>query len=104
MIYSGRCSSPLIIPGRCPSLQLLLSLGLTSRHLRNPWDSQSIRFIFGIDAMANLKDLAEHLDDLEYSELERPPRYTIRTVPRQARERRKERVVAGRQFDTLKLV
>src|SRR5512135_3609066 len=36
MIYSGRCSSPLIIPGRCPSLQLLLSLGLTSRHLRNP--------------------------------------------------------------------
>src|SRR5512135_1808570 len=43
MIYSGRCSSPLIIPGRCPSLQLLLSLGLTSRHLRNPcsrraWD------------------------------------------------------------------
>src|SRR5512135_399532 len=36
MIYSGRCSSPLIIRGRCPSLQLLLSLGLTSRHLRNP--------------------------------------------------------------------
>src|SRR5512135_2362953 len=44
MIYSGRCSSPLIIPGRCPSLQLLLSLGLTSRHLRNPWVSQAAVF------------------------------------------------------------
>ena len=66
-----------------------------TRHL-DRWDRQSIRFIFGIDAMANLKDLAEHLDDLKYSELERPPRYTIRTVPRQARERHKERIVAER--------
>ena len=74
-----------------------------TKHL-DRWDRESIRFIFGIDAMANLKDLAEHLDDLKYSELERPPRYTIRTVPRQARERHKERIVAERQFDTLKLV
>ncbi len=74
-----------------------------TRHL-DRWDSESIRFIFGIDAMANLKDLAGHLDDLKYSELERPPRYTIRTVPRQARERHKERIVAERRFDTLKLI
>ncbi len=72
-----------------------------TRHL-DRWDSESIRFTFGIDAMANLKDLAGHLDDLKYSELERPPRYTIRTVPRQARERHRERIVAERQFDTLK--
>ena len=44
------------------------------------------------------------LPDLEYSELERPPRYTIKTAPRQARERHKERIVAERQFETLKLV
>jgi hypothetical protein len=74
-----------------------------TKHL-DRWDRESIRFIFGIDARANLKDLAEHLDDLKYSELERPPRYTIRTVPRQARERHKERIVAERQFATLKLV
>jgi Transposase DDE domain group 1 len=74
-----------------------------TRHL-DRWDRESIRFIFGIDAMANLKDLAKHLDDLKYSELERPPRYTIKTAPRQARERHKERIVAERQFDTLKLV
>ena len=68
------------------------------------WDQDGVRFIFGIDAMANLKDLAGRLPDLEYSELERPPGYTIKTAPRQARERHKERIVAERQFDTLKLI
>lgn len=48
--------------------------------------------------------MAEHLDDRKYSALERPPRYTIATVPRQARERHKERIVAERQFETLKLI
>jgi hypothetical protein len=68
------------------------------------WDQDGVRFIFGIAAMANLKDLAERLPDLEYSELERPPGYTIKTAPRPARERHKERIVAGREFDTLKLI
>jgi hypothetical protein len=68
------------------------------------WDGDGIRFIFGIAAREHLKALAGHLDDLKYGELERPPRYTIETMPRQHRERHKERVVAERQFDTLKLV
>src|SRR5262249_36773069 len=69
------------------------------------WDEAGdIRFLFGIDARANLKGLAERLPDLQYSELGRPPRYTIKTVPRQARERHRERIAAERQFDTLKLV
>jgi hypothetical protein len=74
-----------------------------TKHL-DRWDRDGARFIFGIDAMANLKDLAERLPDLKYSELERPPGYTIKTAPRQARERHKERIVAERQFDTLKLI
>lgn len=74
-----------------------------TKHL-DRWDQDSIRFIFGMDARDNLKHLAGHLDDLKYSELERPPRYTIRTVPRQCRERHKERIVAERQFETLKLI
>jgi hypothetical protein len=74
-----------------------------AKHL-DRWDADSIRFIFGMDARANLKGLAERLDDLQYSELERSPRYTIKTAPRQARERHKERIVAERQFDTWKLV
>jgi hypothetical protein len=74
-----------------------------TKHL-DRWDSEDIRFIFGMDARVNLKHLAGHLDDLEYSELDRPPRYTIKTVPRQARERPRERIVAERRFDTLRLV
>ena len=68
------------------------------------WDREGVRFLCGIDARDNLKDLAERLPDLQYSELERSPRYTIKTVPRQAREQHKERIVAERQFDTLKLI
>jgi hypothetical protein len=74
-----------------------------TKHL-DRWDTDGIRFIFGMDARENLKDLAEHLDDLRYSELERPPRYTVKTVPRQCRERHKERIVAERQFETLELI
>lgn len=74
-----------------------------TKHL-DRWDSDGIRFIFGMDARENLKNLAEHLDDLRYGELERSPRYTIKTGPRQARERHKERIVIERQFETLKLI
>src|SRR6185436_1195338 len=74
-----------------------------TKHL-DRWDRDGVRFLFGFDARANLKELAEGLPDLKYSELERPPRYTIKTVPRQAPERHKERIVAERQYDTLKLI
>ena len=74
-----------------------------TKHL-DRWDRAGHRFIFGIDARSNLKGLAEELSDLEYSELERPPRYTIKTAPRQARERHKEEIVRRRQFNTLKLM
>jgi Transposase DDE domain group 1 len=68
------------------------------------WDQAEVRFIFGIDAMPNLVARAESLPSEQYSELERPARYTIKTTPRQARERHKDRIVAERQFDTLKLI
>jgi hypothetical protein len=74
-----------------------------TKHL-DRWDQDGARFIFGIDAMANLKGLAERPPDLAYSELERPPGYTIETAPRQARERHEGRIVAEREFDTLKSI
>jgi len=74
-----------------------------TRHL-DRWDRAGHRFIFGIDAMANLVAIAEALPAEKYGALERPARYTIKTVPRQARERHKERVVSERQFKTLKLL
>jgi Transposase DDE domain group 1 len=74
-----------------------------SRHL-DRWDGDGVRFLFGFAAMPNLIERAECLPAEADSESERPPRYTIRTVPRQARERHQERIVAGRQFDPLELV
>jgi hypothetical protein len=74
-----------------------------TRHL-DRWDGDSIRFIFGIDAMPNLVAIAEGLAARDYSELERPARYTIKTAPRQARERHKDRVVSERGYKTLKLL
>ena len=74
-----------------------------TRHLDRR-DRAGHRFIFGIAAMANLVAIAEGLSPGRYSELERPARYTIKTAPRQARERHKEQVVRRRQFATLKLL
>jgi hypothetical protein len=74
-----------------------------TKHL-DRWDRAGHRFIFGIAAMANLVAIAEGLSPERYGELERPPRDTIKTTPRQARERHKEQVVRQRQFPTLKLV
>jgi hypothetical protein len=74
-----------------------------TKHL-DRWDADGVGFVFGIAAMANLVDRAEGLPAEAYAELERPPRYEIETVPRRGRERHKERVVAERQFATLKLM
>jgi hypothetical protein len=68
------------------------------------WDRPGVRFLFGIDAMPNLVAIAEGLAAEDYSELERPARYAIKTAPRQARERHKDRVVSEREFKTLKLI
>src|SRR5207245_4171461 len=71
-----------------------------TKHL-DRWDTDGVRFIFGFDARANLVGLAEGLPDLQYSELERPPRYTIKTVPRQVPERPTARIGSERQLDPL---
>lgn len=69
------------------------------------WDrAGDVRFIFGIDAMPNLKALAERLPAEAYGFLERPPRYTIETAPRRRPERVKERVVKRRKFETIHLL
>ena len=56
------------------------------------WDEANVGFVFGIAAMTNLVAQADALPAEAYSELERPAR-PIQTVPRQARERHRDRVV-----------
>ena len=61
------------------------------------WDAAGdIRFIFGYDAHSALKALADDLPATAYSFLERPPRYAIKTAPRQRPERVKAQIVRER--------
>jgi hypothetical protein len=75
-----------------------------TKHL-DRWDEAGdIGFIFGIDARDNLKALADELPPEAYTFLERPPRYTIRTAPRQKPERVKPEIVRERGFKTIELL
>ena len=74
-----------------------------TRHL-DRWDADSVGFLFGIDARANLIDLAERLPADAYGLLERPPRYSVKTVPRSAREDQKTPIVVAREFRAIRTV
>jgi hypothetical protein len=72
-----------------------------ARHL-DRWDADGARFIFGADAGANLIDRAEGPPADAHGLLERPPRYTVKTVPRAAREDHGTPIVVARQFETIR--
>jgi hypothetical protein len=69
------------------------------------WDEAGdIRFLFGYAAYDVLKARADALPEEAYSFLERPPRYTIKTAPRQQPERIKPEIVRERGFKTVHLL
>ena len=66
------------------------------------WDGAGdIQFVFGMAATDNLKELADRLPPEAYSFLERPPRYELKTAPRQQPERVKQQIVRERGFETI---
>jgi Transposase DDE domain group 1 len=75
-----------------------------TRHLDRWDDAGDIRFLFGYEAHDCLKALADALPEDAYSFLERPPRYQIRTAPRQRPERVKPEIVQQRGFETIHLL
>jgi hypothetical protein len=69
------------------------------------WDAAGdIQFLFGIDAHSALKARADALPEQDYSFLERPPGYVIKTVPRQRPEHIKPEIVRKRGFETIHLL
>jgi len=62
-----------------------------------------IRFIFGYDCMPNLRTLAEHLSVDSWTKLNRPPRYTVETEPRQKPDKVKQQIVIERGYEVLRL-
>ncbi len=72
-----------------------------TKHL-DRWDNEKdVRFIFGFGAHPQLVALAEYLEEDAYSYLERPPKYQIKTVPRQQPERVKAGIVQARGYETI---
>lgn len=74
-----------------------------TRHLDRWSDDERVRFLFGLDCTANRHFLADELPQRSWNQLERPPRYAVKTMPRARPENIKEQVVRDRQFQNIVL-
>jgi len=69
------------------------------------WDEAAdVHFVFGINAMPNLYEIAENLPNNAWQRLRRRPRYEVQTAPRARPENVKEQIVQDRQFQDIQLV
>ena len=64
---------------------------------------RNLRFVFGYDAMPNLKEIAENLPASAWKPLQRPAKYAVKTQPRRRPENVKDQIVRERKFDVLRL-
>jgi hypothetical protein len=74
-----------------------------TEHLDGWDDDPRVRFIFGYEAMPNLKALADALPAQAWRPLQRPARYAVKTQPRQQPDNVKEAVVVARGFENQRL-
>jgi Transposase DDE domain group 1 len=74
-----------------------------TEHLDRWHGRGGVTFVFGYDSTPNLKDLADALPARSWRKLERPPRYTVKTQPRQRPDRVKEQIVVAREYQNQKL-
>ena len=69
------------------------------------WDDQGdVRFVFGINAMPNLYEIAEHLPKQAWKRLCRRAKYEVQTTLRARPANVKEQVVRDREFENIRLV
>ena len=74
-----------------------------TQHLDRWHADPRVRFLFGYDAMPNLKALADNLEENCWQPLQRPPRYQVKTEPRPRPTNVKDQVVVAREFQKLRL-
>lgn len=72
-------------------------------HLDRWNDQGDVTFLFGLDAMAHLKLRAELLGQSAWKQLQRPPRYQVKTEERARRAHVRDKIVAQRNFKNLRL-
>lgn len=68
------------------------------------WDKQGVQFVFGIDAMPNLYEIAEKLPPEAWKVLVRRVKHQVKTEPRQRPENVKQQVVEERKYKDIRLV
>jgi hypothetical protein len=69
------------------------------------WDeARDVRFVFGINAMQNLYEIAENLPKGAWKRLRRRAKYEVQTTPRATHANVKEQVVKEREFKNIRLV
>jgi len=73
-----------------------------TKHL-DRWDGRGARFIFGINAMPNLIEIADNLPEGLWSPLLRPAKYEVKTQTRRRSANVKERIVIERQYENIRL-
>jgi Transposase DDE domain group 1 len=74
-----------------------------TEHLDRWTDDPRVSFIFGYEALPNLKASAEDLPAQAWKTLHRPARYAIKTQPRQRPDNVKEVLVVAREFENQRL-
>ena len=62
------------------------------------WNTQGVKFIFGMDAHPKVVGLAQSLPESAWTPLVRLPRYEIATEPRRKRARVKEQIVRAKGY------
>jgi len=67
------------------------------------WDAAGTTFVFGIDAMPNLVEIAESLPQKGWKRLKRPVKYEVKTAPRRRPQNVRERIVVARDFENIRL-
>jgi len=73
-----------------------------SKHL-DRWHARGAKFIFGIDAMPNLVQIADSLPEGLWRPLLRPAKYAVKTQPRRRPANVKEQIVVQRQYENIRL-
>jgi hypothetical protein len=67
------------------------------------WHGRGVEFIFGIDAMPNLVEMADSLENKAWEPLVRKEKYTVKTEPRDRPRNVKEDIVTAREFVNIRL-
>lgn len=67
------------------------------------WDDDRVKFIFGMPAVKKVEQKAEQVAESQWKRLTRPPKYAVKTAPRQRPENVKDQVVIQREFDAVHL-